>query len=159
MVKNNVTRMLSSRNIPFAVYELPAKKVGALETASILGIDPEIVYKTIVVTPQGKGKPLLAVVPATADVDLKLIAVLVKIKKAVLPTQKEAESITGLQAGGISPLALLNKGFEIVLDISALDYEEMHISGGQIGLNIRLPVKDFIQFTNARTALIRKMYS
>ena len=156
MIKNNVTRLLSSRKIPFTAYDLPKKKVGALETASILDVDPNIVFKTIVIKQPDRRKPILAVIPSTAEADLKLIAALYKVKKVTIPTQREAESITRLQAGGISPLALLNLGFEVVLDISALEHEHIHISGGQIGLNIKLPVTALIDLTQSKTALISK---
>lgn len=151
MITNNVTRFLDSRKIPYAVFELPPEKLGALEVAEMLNISPDIVFKTIVVTREKPGKPLLAVVPGTGEVDLKQVAALVNEKKVRLPTQKEAEQLTGLLAGGISPLALLNKGFTVLLDESALLYEEIHVSGGQRGLNIKLPVKALIEITRART--------
>jgi Cys-tRNA(Pro)/Cys-tRNA(Cys) deacylase len=62
--------------------------------------------------------------------------------------------LTGLQAGGISPLALINKGFQVVIDSSAKEHIEIHISGGQRGLNLRLGVNDLIKLTNARVASI-----
>ena len=62
-----------------------------------------------------------------------------------LPTEREAERLTGLQAGGISPLALLNRGFQVVLDESAQEHAEIYISGGQRGLDIRLPVPALLQ--------------
>ena len=70
-------------------------------------------------------------------------------KKVYLPTEREAEQLTGLQAGGISPLALINKGFQVVLDSSAQNYPEIHVSGGQRGLNIKLAVADLAKLTNA----------
>lgn len=151
MITNNVTRFLDSRKIPYTVFELPPEKLGALEVAEMLNISPDIVFKTIVVTREKPGKPLLAVVPGTGEVDLKQVAALVNEKKVRLPTQKEAEQLTGLLAGGISPLALLNKGFTVLLDESALLYEEIHVSGGQRGLNIKLTVKALIEITRART--------
>ena len=62
--------------------------------------------------------------------------------------------MTGLQAGGISPLALIHKGFQVVVDLSAQKYGEIHISGGQRGINIRLASSDLIKLTNARVAAI-----
>jgi Cys-tRNA(Pro)/Cys-tRNA(Cys) deacylase len=61
-----------------------------------------------------------------------------------------------LQAGGISPLALINKGFQVVIDSAAQNYPEIHVSGGQRGLNIKLPVADLISLTKARLAVISK---
>ena len=62
--------------------------------------------------------------------------------------------MTGLQTGGISPLALINKGFQVVLDESIRSHNQIFISGGQRGLNIELTPKDLIKLTNARTAKI-----
>lgn len=155
-IRNNVTRLLDAKKIAYEVFELPTdEKTGALETAARLGIPPEMVFKTIVVTRTGKGKAILAIVPAPAEVDLKLVAKAVDEKKVTLPTQKEAEQLTGLQAGGISPLALINKGFQVLLDQSASAFPEIHISGGQRGLNIRLPVHALLQLTNGKLADIK----
>jgi Cys-tRNA(Pro)/Cys-tRNA(Cys) deacylase len=151
---NNVTRLLDSRKVAYQAYETPAEKLGALETARLLNIDPAMVFKTIVVTREKPKKPLLAVVPGPANVDLKLLAAALGEKKVHLPTERDAEQLTGLQAGGISPLALINKGFQVVLDSSAQKFSEIHISGGQRGLNIKLPVDDLIKLTNARVAAI-----
>jgi Cys-tRNA(Pro)/Cys-tRNA(Cys) deacylase len=150
-IANNITRLLDSRRILYRCYELGPEKHGAQETAKILGVDPEIVYKTIVIT-RTKGKPILAVIPGPNRVDLKLLAQNLGEKKVFLPTEKEAELITGLQAGGISPLALVNKGFLVVIDSAAKNRVEIHISGGQRGLNIRLPVAALMELTHARFA-------
>jgi Cys-tRNA(Pro)/Cys-tRNA(Cys) deacylase len=155
-MKNNVTRLLDQRKIQYTVFELPPEKLGAEVTAEKLGVSPAIVFKTIVVKREGRGKHILAVVPGNSEVDLKKLAKAVGEKKVYLTTQKEAETLTGLQAGGISPLALLNRGFQIVLNQSAQDHAEIHVSGGQRGLNIRLPVKDFVKLTNARLAEISR---
>jgi Cys-tRNA(Pro)/Cys-tRNA(Cys) deacylase len=154
MAANNVTRLLDSRKIPYTAFELPAEKLGAQETAQILGVPLSSIYKTIVVMREKAGKPILAVVPGDSEVDLKKLATFVGEKKLRLPTQREAEESTGLQAGGISPVALLNRGFQVIVDSSALTLTEFHISGGQRGLNIRLPIKSLIELTRARTANI-----
>ncbi len=155
-ITNNVTRLLDSRRISYTAFEVPAEKLGAMETARLLNVEPASVFKTIVVTREKPRKPLLVVVPGPASVDLKLLAAALGEKKVHLPTEREAEQLTGLQAGGISPLALINKGFQVVIDSSAEQYEAIHISGGQRGLNIKLPVADLIKITNARLATVSK---
>ncbi len=154
MRKNNVTRLLNQRKIPYAVFELPQEKIGALETAKLLGVGPEKVFKTIVVKRLTRGKPILALVPGTNEVNLKSLAKVVGEKKLKLATQNDAEQLTGLQSGGISPLALINRGFQVVIDSSAKNYEEIHISGGQRGLNIRLPAMALAMLVMARFAEI-----
>ena len=159
-IVNNVTRFLDSRKVLYTAYELPAEKLGATETARLLNVEPASVFKTIVVTrdkptssPKGK-KPLLIVIPGPSSVDLKLLAAAIGEKKVHLPTEREAEQLTGLQAGGISPLALINKGFQVVIDSSAQNFSEIHISGGQRGMNIKLSVSDLVKITNARFAFV-----
>lgn len=155
MKPNNITRLLDAHHIVYQAYELPADKLGAAQTAQLLGVPLDQVFKTIVVRREGKGKPLLAIVPGTAEVDLKKLARAVNEKKLVLPTERQAEQMTGLQAGGISPLALIKRGFQIILDRTAQDFAEIHISGGQRGLNICLPVTALIALTGAQLADIR----
>ena len=157
---NNVTRFLDSHKVSYTVFETPAGKLGALEVAQLLNLPLEVVFKTIVVTRDkptlsAKGKkPVLAVVPGPSTVDLKSLAAFLGEKKVYLPTEREAEQLTGLQAGGISALALINKGFQIVIDSAAQNYSEIHISGGQRGMNIKLPVADLVKLTNARIGSI-----
>lgn len=149
---NNVTRLLDAHGIAYTAYELPAEKLGAQETARLLGVSPDEVFKTIVVMREGKGKPLLVVVPGSLEVDLKAVARAIGEKKVNLPTEREAEALTGLQAGGISPLALLNRGFQVILDANAEIFDEIHISGGERGFNIRLPVAALVELTHAMLA-------
>ena len=154
MIKNNITCLLDQRKIQYTAFELPAEKLGAEVTAELLGVSPELVFKTIVVKRSGRGKSILAVVPGSSEVDLKALAKVIGEKKVYLTTQREAEEITSLQAGGISPLALINRGFQVVIDQSASAHREIHVSGGQRGLNIRLPVSDLAKLTNARFGVI-----
>jgi Cys-tRNA(Pro)/Cys-tRNA(Cys) deacylase len=146
---NNVTRLLDARGVKYTAYELPAEKLGALETAELLHVPADVVFKTIVVKRDKPKRPLLVLIPGTGTLDLKLLAEAIGEKKVYLPTEREAEGMTGLQAGGISPLALLNKGFQIVLDASARDREEIHVSGGRRGLNIKLRVAALLDLTHA----------
>lgn len=151
---NNVTRFLDSRKVSYEIFELPPEKLGALDAAHLLDVEPDSVFKTIVVTRERPKKPLLVVVPGPYEVDLKKLASALGEKRVHLPTEREAERLTGLQAGGISPLALINKGFQVVIDSTAQSFEMIHVSGGQRGLNILLPTDDLVKLTNARLALV-----
>jgi len=152
MAANNVTRFLDSRKVPYSVFELPQEKLGGEETARLLNAPPEIIFKSIVILRKRSGKPILAVVPGNQEVNLKKLAKAVGEKKVTPSTQKEAENITKLQVGGISPLALINRGFEIVIHRSVQDFEFVHVSGGELGVNIRLASSDLIDLTRAKVA-------
>ncbi len=153
-IVNNVTRMLDAKKISYTAHDLPEEKLGAAEAAEFLGVNPELVYKTIVAVRTTPGKPILALVPGNSELDLKLLAKVLGEKKVRVASYQQAEELTGLQTGGISPLALINKGFQIVLEQEALSHPAIFVSGGQRGLNIQLSPKDLRKLTNARTAKI-----
>ena len=154
MITNNVTRLLDSKKIVYRSVETPAEKLGAVETADYLKVSPSMIFKTIVLLREKKGKSILAVVPGDLRVDLKSVAAILGEKKVTTATEKEAESLTGLKVGGISALSLLNRGFEILLDESSANLEEFYVSGGMRGLMIRMRVDDFRSITAARMAPI-----
>jgi len=149
MATNNVTRLLDNRNVSYTCFDLPRHKLGTEKVAELLNVPLSIIYKSIVVERKKPGKPILAVVPGDKEVDLKGLAKAVGEKKVSPATQKTAENLTKLQAGGISPLALINHGFQIVMDESILEKEMVHISGGELGVNIRLNPRDLVSLTSA----------
>ena len=154
MIRNNVTRLLDARRIKYEAMPLPEEKLGAVEAAAVMGVPAEQVFKTIVVTRSGRGKALLIVIPGDQEVNLKKVAAFINEKKVYLPTEREAERLTGLKAGGISPLALINRGFEILIDQAASSYDYIYISGGQRGLNIRISPGDVLELTGAKLAAV-----
>jgi Cys-tRNA(Pro)/Cys-tRNA(Cys) deacylase len=152
MIANNLTRFLDAKKVAYVAFEIPAEKLSALEVAEILNVPPETVFKTIVTKREKPGKPILAIVPGSLEVDLKKLAAAVNEKKVFIPSMREAEEMTGLQAGGISALALINKGFQVVIDASAQTLDAVMVSAGQRGLQVRLAPSDLAKLVNGRFA-------
>lgn len=153
MFKNNVTRLLDSRRIDYQVFtfDYDAGIDSAVKVAAAIGLPPEQVFKTLVVEPEEPNhKPLLVIIPGPDNLDLKALAKAARLKKARMATHQRAEALTGLQTGGISPLALINKGFDVYLDAQAEAFERIAISAGERGANVLLPVADLIKLTRAR---------
>jgi Cys-tRNA(Pro)/Cys-tRNA(Cys) deacylase len=144
--------MLDAKRVVYTAYELPAEKLSAVEVAEHMGVPAGDVYKTIVVVPADPGHPLLVLVQGDCTVDLKKVARAIGTKKVRLPTEHEAEGLTGLKAGGISPLALINHGFSVIIDERARRQGRIHVSGGERGLNVRLDAADLARLTRARFA-------
>lgn len=149
--RNNVTRLLDQRRIPYTPVEYDAAQFHSAEAvAALIGAPPAQVFKTIVVLREERGKrPLLVIVPGNRTVDLKRLAASLGEKKLRVAPQREAEALTRLQVGGISALALINKGFETYLDRSAERFAEegIYVSGGQRGLNLRIRPADLLALT------------
>ncbi|MCA9969903.1 MAG: hypothetical protein KC425_06795 [Anaerolineales bacterium] len=153
MQKTLAMKFLDGKKVPYAVVAYPNTMRDAAEIAVLLGIPPGQMFKTLVVqAPEGvpRAKPMLVLVPADRQLDLKLLAKATGAKKLKLATHAEAEALTGLQVGGISPLVLVNKGFQIYVDESARDFEQVYVSAAQKGLNLKVPVAALLKVTGAR---------
>jgi Cys-tRNA(Pro)/Cys-tRNA(Cys) deacylase len=146
--KSNVLRLLESRRIPYQAYTYSPDIRSAEEVAPALGFSPHAVYKTLVVL-SPRGKPLLVLIPGPYVLDLKRLAQAVGEKKLRMATHREAEELTGLQVGGISALALLDRGFQVYLDRAAKNLPAFVVSAGRRGMNLRLQVDDFVRLTKA----------
>ena len=131
--KNLVIRLLEGKKIPHETrtYD-PDVFVSAPEVAEGIGMPAAQVYKTLVTLPD-KGKPMLAVLPANAELDLKALARAAGVKKAHMAPLVQAEKMTGLKKGGISSLALINRGFRVFLDESARGFDIIAMSAGVRG--------------------------
>ncbi len=149
MPKTNVLRLLTQRRIPYQALTFSDEIHSAEGAAEAMGVPLSQVYKTLVVLRE-RGRPLLVLVPGGQQLDLRKLAKGVGEKKLHMASQREAEALTGLQVGGISALALLNRGFTIYIDASACGLAEIYMSAGERGLNVRLPVKAFLELTGAQ---------
>jgi len=156
--KTLAMHVLDGRKIPYQVIEFPDSIHDALGVAAHAGLPPETVYKTLVVqaldpssqAPLRSHKPLLILVAATRTLDPKKVAAALGLKRVGMARQQEAERLTGLKVGGISALALLNRGFDVYLDEPAMLLDEVVVSAGQRGLNLRLGVEALLAVTGAR---------
>jgi Cys-tRNA(Pro)/Cys-tRNA(Cys) deacylase len=150
--KLNSMRLLEKHNISYEVTPFPDTMRDAEEIAELLGVPPYLVYKTLVVQPAEGGKPLLALIAAHRTLDLKALATASGHKKVSMAAHKDAESLTGLKVGGISALALTHKNWPVYLDQPATEYEQILVSAGQRGLDLRVPTRALIQVLNAKVA-------
>ncbi|RMG96772.1 MAG: aminoacyl-tRNA deacylase [Chloroflexi bacterium] len=149
MEKTLAMKFLEGKKIRYEAVTYPNTIRDAVEVAAQIGVSPEQVFKTLVVK-RPSAKPMLVIIPANRTLDLKKLAQAAGVKKLKMATHQEAEEMTGLQVGGISPLLLINKGFDIYLDVAAQSHEQIYISAGQRGINLKIGVADLLKVTRAR---------
>ncbi len=143
-------RLLEQRRIAHEVVPFDPAIRDAGEVARATGHSLAEVYKTLVVEHDPpKGKPLLVMAPSDTEVDLKVLAAAVGAKKLRMASHRDAERATGLQVGGISALALLDKRFPAYIDVRAGELTHILVSAGQRGVDIRLGVADLVGLTGA----------
>ena len=151
--KTHAIRLLESKGIAHrvTVYDDAGEFHTGEEAAALVGAPVEAVYKTLVVLrdPPG-GRPLLVIVPVTAQADLKVLAAALGEKRLRMATRKEAEKLTGMQVGGISALAVPAGRFDVLIDEAARSMEMIHVSAGARGMDVELAVADLVRLTDAR---------
>lgn len=128
-----------------------------MEAAQALGLDPETVLKTLLVSLDGAPRPALAVavVPVTRKVDLKAVAAALGAKKAAMADPRVAERSSGYVVGGISPIGQRTP-LPTVVDASATAHPTVYVSGGRRGLDLGLAPADLVRVTGAVTAAVAR---
>jgi Cys-tRNA(Pro)/Cys-tRNA(Cys) deacylase len=146
--KNNAMRALEANNVPYEVISFAEDIRSAAGVAESTGLPPTQVFKTLVVL-RADTTAILALVDGSSELNLKAVALAVGDKKVQMAGHNQAEKITGLKVGGISPLALLNRGFRVFIDRSVLEHTHVYLSAGERGKNVRVSVDDLLRITGA----------
>ncbi len=130
----------------------PASESYGLEAAEKLGLPPERVFKTLVVSLDGR-ELAVGVVPVAAMLSMKQIARAAGAKKAAMADKAEVERVTGYVLGGVSPLGQ-KKRLKTFIDVSAQQFSSIFVSAGRRGLEIELSPGDLARLTDGRFAEI-----
>lgn len=135
--KTNAMRFLDKSGIKYEYNTYQCDEfIDGVTTAKTLGQPPEETFKTLVA--QGKtGTYYCFLIPVALELDLKKAAVSVGEKSVSLLHVKDITKVTGYVRGGCTPIGM-KKQFMTVVHSSAEELPLFYISGGRIGLQIRL---------------------
>lgn len=155
MKKTNAMRILESENIDFEIIEYSTKDgIGGVDVAEKLGEDKDRVFKTLV-TESKEGENFVFVVPVSSELDLKKAAKASGTKKVEMIPQKKLLPLTGYVHGGCSPLGM-KKEFKTFIDSSAENLDFFYVSGGKVGMQIKLNPKELVNLIDGEFADIKK---
>lgn len=149
--KTNVMRVLTQKKVEYVghTYEQDASLTGA-EIAAKMGENPEAVFKTLVT--QGKSKSYYVfVIPVEKELDLKKAAKAVGEKSIEMLPLKELLPLTGYVHGGCSPIGM-KKFFTTTFDESLNKLDKVYFSGGKVGFQVEVAVKDIEKVIGYNTA-------
>lgn len=151
MKKTNAMRILDSNKINYEILIYDKNKaVSGKEVANILNEDEEYVFKTLV-TVSKDNEHFVFVIPVTSELDLKKAAKISGSKKIEMIHQKELLPLTGYIHGGCSPIGM-KKEFKTYIDISAERLDNFYVSGGKLGMQIKINPKDLINLIDSEFA-------
>ncbi|WP_072682605.1 Cys-tRNA(Pro) deacylase [Arcobacter sp. LA11] len=144
--------LLKKNKCDFKIHKYehdPACTNFGLEAAQKLGLDENRVYKTLLVELNPK-ELVVGIIPVNCTMSLKNIASALKAKNAKMADKQEAQKVTGYLLGGISPFGQ-KKRLRTVIDVTALDFETIYVSGGKRGLDIEVSADIVVKLLNAVT--------
>lgn len=148
MKKTNAMRLLDAAGVKYDEFEYDASLgISGTDVAHTLNEDERMVFKTLV-TETNKGEHFVFIVPVAMELDLKKAAKAAGAKKVDMLKQKDLLPLTGYVHGGCSPIGMKTK-LGTFIDASAMDKECIYVSGGKIGLQIKISPADLIKLTDA----------
>jgi len=148
MQKTNAMRFLDDLDINYDILEYNASdgKIDGISVAEKIGHSVDMVYKTLVL----KGENIfVCMVPVQEEIDLKAMAKVIKEKKVEMIHVKDILTLTGYVRGGCSPFAMKKK-YPTYIQEDIILQDEIIVSGGKIGMQIKLKVEDFLKVSEAQ---------
>ena len=149
--KPNVMRVLDKLKIKYNHYSYAdTDAISGIEVATVLGQNPERVFKTLVTV--GKSKQIYVyMIPVAKELDLKKAAKVVGEKSVEMLKLKDLLHTVGYVHGGCSPIGM-KKNFQTTIHSTAQDFEKIIFSAGKIGYQVELSLDDLKKVVNIQVA-------
>lgn len=148
MKKTNAMRLIEAAGVDYEEFEYDASLgISGTDVAHTLNEDVNMVFKTLV-TETNKGEHFVFIVPVAMELDLKKAAKAAGAKKVDMLKQRDLLPLTGYVHGGCSPIGM-KTSLRTFIDVSAMDKEYIYVSGGKVGLQIKLSPEDLVKLTDA----------
>ena len=125
-----------------------------MEAAEKMGVPPQRVFKTLVVSLDNH-QQVVGIVPVSCMLSMKLIAKAAGAKKALMADKADVERSTGYVLGGVSPLGQKRR-LKTIIDSSAQGFPTIYVSAGRRGLEIELSPADLKRLVDGQFAEIRQ---
>jgi len=148
-MKTNATRFLETLAIPFELreYEVDPNDLSALTVAKKIGMPPEQVFKTLLVT-GGLNIYRFAVLPGDTELDFKKFARASSLRKAEMVPLKDVQPLTGYIRGGVT-LFGVRKPYPTYVDETVALFDQISVSAGARGIQIILAPMDYLRAVQA----------
>ena len=148
--KTNAIRILEKSGFDFSVNNYCCDNfIDAVKIADMLQQPYESSYKTLVAQGRTTKAYYVFCVPIAKELDLKKAAKCVGEKAIALIHVKDITAVTGYIRGGCTPIGM-KKQYATIIDKTALNFPEIIISGGKIGVQIFINPGDLASITNAK---------
>ena len=156
MSKTNACRLLDQLGIAYETheYEVDPSDLSAESVAAKVDMPPEQVFKTLVVHGDRHGIAV-AVVPGNYEIDLKALAHLPGDRKVEMLPLKDVQPVTGYIRGGVTALGM-KKRYPVFVDETMEFWDDVCVSAGMRGMQIRIAPADYLKATGATVGEISR---
>ena len=150
MKKTNAIRILEANKIEFSLfhYAFSLNEIDAVSVARKINAEPESVFKTLIAR-SNINEYFVFVIPGNETLNLKNAAKVSSSKKIEMIKEKELLPLTGYIKGGCTPLGL-KKQFPVFIDETAQLFDEIYISAGVRGTQVKLNPENLSKLVNAK---------
>ena len=156
MIKTNAIRILDSFDIDYEIITYNENLVDGESIAEALKEDKDSVFKTLVTKGSDKNYYVFCI-PVNMTLDLKRAAIVAKCKSIEMIHQKELLPLTGYIHGGCSPIGMKKKFVTFINDTAQI-FENVYISGGKVGIQLKINPYILCDFINATFADVVTKY-
>jgi len=148
-MKTNGARFLESIGIPFELreYEVDPEDLSAISVAKKVGMPPEQVFKTLLIT-GGPAVYVFAVIPGDAELDFKKVARAAGLRKVEMVPLKEVQPLTGYIRGGVTVFGT-KKAYPVYVDETVILFDQISVSAGTRGTQLILKPDDYLKAAEA----------
>ena len=154
--KTNGARFLDSLGIAYELreYEVDPEDLAATTVARKIGLPPEQVFKTLLVTDNAGGH-YFAVIPGDAELDFKKLARAAGTRRMEMVSLKEVQPLTGYIRGGVTVFGA-KKAYPAFADETIEIFDRISVSAGTRGVQILLSPADYLRASEAALADLTK---
>ena len=148
-MKTNGARFLEGLGVPFELleYEVDPEDLSAIMVAKKIGMPPEQVFKTLLTT-DGRGDYVFAVIPGDAELDFKKLARAAGMRKAEMTPLKDVQPLTGYLRGGVTIFGA-KKAYPVFVDETAILFDKISVSAGTRGTQAILSPDEYLRAAKA----------
>lgn len=154
--RTNAMRLLEAAGIAVRAVEYPVDEndLSGAHVAALLGLDKDVVFKTLVARGERKGI-LVFCIPVCEELDLKKAAAVSGDKRVELTAVKELLGLTGYIRGGCSPVGM-KKRYPIYIEETAVLFDEIGVSAGIRGCQMFVNPEALAEYLGAEFASLVK---
>lgn len=103
-----------------------------------------------------KSKYVIAVLPASHQIDFAKLKKILHVKKVAIPKEQAMVKIYHIKAGALTPFGAIHKSTPVVIDRALLKSKKILVKSGSFTESLLIKGKDFIKATSGALAVFAK---